>query len=102
MFVGYRFPPTDANARRRLLRAIERRVKRPQWETRLALHVVLGPDCRDARRLEELLRFAARRGGLQDNGESWVPLQANGFRIRVHQLFSQDFFDVYDEKFLML
>jgi hypothetical protein len=100
VFVGYRFPPTDANARRRLLRAIENCAKK-QERARLALHVVLGPGCPDARRLEELLRFAARRGELQEDAETWDAVGANRFRIRVHQLFSQDFFDVYDEKFLM-
>ena len=54
VFVGYRFPPTDSNARKRLLRAISRN------ESRLGLNVftILGPNSPDEERLVELLRHA--------------------------------------------
>jgi hypothetical protein len=101
VFVGYRFPPTDATARRRILRAIERRARTGRS---MALHVVLGPNSLDAPRLAELLRFAAERGG-QDVQVSTGRLgktMENTCHLRVHQLYSQDFFTVYSEDLLGL
>jgi SIR2-like protein len=56
VFLGYRFPPTDAEARGRLLRALSG--SRPAGK----VHVVLGPDKSAAKvqRLLGLLHFAGR------------------------------------------
>jgi hypothetical protein len=65
-FVGYRFPPTDALARRELLGALNPRAD---------LHIVLGPkDSDDVVRLRELLQF-------------FSPDK----HPRVHHMWSQDF-----------
>lgn len=58
VFAGYRFPPSDAQARRHILNAIT-----GMAETRVALHTVLGPDTRepDTVRLEKLLHYASQR-----------------------------------------
>jgi len=55
VFIGYRFPQTDASARRRLLRAIGKNEK--QY---IALHTVLGADVGSAasKRLHGLLTYA--------------------------------------------
>jgi hypothetical protein len=99
VFVGYRFPPSDAVARRFLLSAIEARAKSDQLRP-LAMHVVLGPNSQDAARLAELLRYAAERGGMrEDAGRSWV--RKEHFRVRVHEMYSQDFFTVYRETMLL-
>src|SRR5205823_2681786 len=52
VFVGYRFPPTDAEARERLLGAI-----RENTQEYLAVHTVLGPSTNsdDSRRLSGLV-----------------------------------------------
>ncbi|MCM2333470.1 MAG: SIR2 family protein [Anaeromyxobacteraceae bacterium] len=58
VFVGYRFPPTDPDARHRLLAALARN-RQPY----LAIHTVLGTDVsgEDSRRLLHLLRDAMRK-----------------------------------------
>jgi hypothetical protein len=99
VFVGYRFPPTDSLARMRILKAIEERARSGNGRP-LGLHVVLGPRSADAPRLAELLRHAARRGGLrEDTGPG--PIRSNSYRLRVHELYSQDFFTVYDEAMIL-
>lgn len=79
VFVGYRFPETDAIARERLLGAISEN-DRP----RLYLHIVLGDSHDHAARLESLLTYAcrARRS------------RSDGVTIDRHPLFTQDFLTV--------
>jgi hypothetical protein len=56
VFVGYRFPPSDANARTRLLTAIA--ASETQY---VAVHTVLGPRLDDDTvRLTQMLRYALR------------------------------------------
>jgi hypothetical protein len=98
-FVGYRFPPTDATARRRILGAIEKRAL--NRDRALLLHVVLGPQSPDTPRLVELLRFAAQHGELKREDARIGEIENGCFRIRTHQLNSQDFFTVYREAILM-
>lgn len=90
VFVGYRFPETDAYAREHLLGAIK-----DSKVGDLAVHTVLGPDLNpDTRRLEQLLRSALHRGGRRDVGgvdEIWQPSPPQRYRLIVHQLFGQDF-----------
>jgi hypothetical protein len=95
VFVGYRFPPTDARAREHLLEAIEYN-ERPHVD----LHVVLGPQRNEhVERLEEMLRYAAVRAKRQE-----TPPGYNGgksFRIVRHALWSQDFLQLVDRRGLI-
>ena len=77
VFLGYRFPPTDNEAKRRLLTAIGAN-QRPEFE----ITVVLGPDVghEDVMRLRGLLKWARPR-----DSES---------RIHVEPLWVQDFLGV--------
>ncbi len=80
VFVGYRFPPTDAHARQVLLDAISDNASRSTEG--LTLHTVLGPQSRDDdERLEQLLRYAIR-GSTRS-------------RIVRNALFAEDFFSVW-------
>jgi len=86
VFVGYRFPPTDAEARERLLGAIRKNNEQQQ----LAIHTVLGPDTSsdDSRRLRGLLEHAmagvrnVRGGG------------GRGYSLEQQPLWAEDFFSV--------
>ena len=57
VFVGYRFPQTDANAKRRLLAALGR-----LREHYVPIHIGMGPDKNqpDVVRLEAMIRYALR------------------------------------------
>lgn len=80
-FIGYRFPPTDAEARSRLLGAL-RKNESPD----LRLYTVLGPDNdADSRRLKELLRYVTE-------GEAEVE------RL---PLWAQDFMSIYNPDFML-
>jgi len=56
-------------------------------------------------RLAELLKFAAERGGNRTILPSYwqgSPIPDYHFQLGVHQLYSQDFFTVYDERMLLM
>lgn len=74
VFVGYRFPPTDSEARRRLLTAI-----RSNNNSNIPVHVALGPNSVDAGRLNQLLKFSTH---------------THYGRVQVHELYAEDFFTV--------
>jgi hypothetical protein len=79
VFMGYRFPPSDAEARGRLLGALMKNTS-----PNLQLYTVLGPnDDPDNRRLEALLKYATAQ---RENGPGKV--------VRI-PLWSQDFMSVY-------
>lgn len=82
VFVGYRFPPTDAIARDRLLGAIGQTAA-------LAFHVVLGNSPSDAARLEAMVEFVR-------------PERNRGTLTRIHPLFAEDFFAVVRRAKLLL
>ena len=95
VFMGYRFPPSDAQARHVLLDAIS--VNRPVSSTdpdargrnRLTLYTVLGNDrlgIDSARRLSGLLSFAAQRGGREPK---------IGYKVIESPLFAEDFMTVW-------
>jgi hypothetical protein len=100
VFLGYRFPPTDAEARERLLEAVTTNTIRG-----LSVHVVLGPllSAPDVARLSGLLDFALRRGGRMQVDEYETARKTIGakittnrtFDVRVHPLFAQDFLSVF-------
>lgn len=108
VFVGYRFPRTDAEARGTLLKAI-RENKSPHLE----LHIVLGPDRRipDVVRLQQLLRYRMASAGRK--GQRVLPPSAqrmtaakpanetrNDFWLMTHALYAEDFFTVWDRDVL--
>lgn len=77
-FIGYRFPPTDSTARRRILHAMPS-------DFAASVHVVLGPDTHhdDVVRLKGLLssRIAEQR-------------------VRIHPMWAQDFLSVFEPHLL--
>lgn len=79
VFVGYRFPETDAQAKRRLLAAIG--VKRTR---NIYADIVLGPDTnhRDIARLRAMLGHAFNGNGV-------------GTRITAEPLWAEDYFSVW-------
>lgn len=66
VFVGYRFPPSDAEARTRLLRAIG-----TNKNAYLRVHLVLGPDIKTSAvlRLQGLLLHTMKAAGRSDSSE---------------------------------
>jgi hypothetical protein len=103
VFVGYRFPPTDAIAKKRLLEAIESAAtQRRNAEGLLHVHIVLGPRNPDAPRLIELLRRALQRGGLKEYDELRGIFAPGGYyRIYEHQLYAEDFFIGHSDALLI-
>jgi hypothetical protein len=84
MFVGYRFPPTDAEARRRLLSAISESTK---GVGAVHFHIVLGPrtSADDAMRLAGLLKSTGK-----------VPTKSPESVLHIHPMYAEDFLSVYD------
>jgi hypothetical protein len=92
VFVGYRFPPTDSEARRRLLGAIGQGNNGYK-----AVHTVLGPESpKDAARLGQLLHWTLRRQRteLADRPASRPPTRSPTYNLVQHQLYGEDFFSV--------
>lgn len=84
IFIGYRFPPTDAQARQELLGAI-----RENTEAHLDLHTVLGPrQDSDTLRLGALLR-------------SSCPI-TRSYSMTQHPLWCEDFLTVWERKRLFM
>jgi hypothetical protein len=90
VFVGYRFPPSDSQARRRLIGALIE-----NESPHLVLRTVLGPDTtnRDTLRLKGLLEYAmtaARRAPFNGPGE-------RKYAVRVHPMGAEDFLDLFEQ-----
>jgi SIR2-like domain len=101
VFVGYRFPETDADARDQLLKAIAQTERKPTERAQsLALHIVLGQgetSSRDSARLQSLLRFVCGRTRTEVYEGNRALLEKRGldrFTVTAHPLFAQDFFSV--------
>lgn len=96
VFVGYRFPPTDSEALRRLAGAIGR-----NDTLHLALHTVLGPRSDDDTRLRSLLRFAARARTREHTSKIGVDAVADAGKggLRLYTLVSQG---LWAQDFLLL
>lgn len=105
VFVGYRFPETDAQAKRVLLEAIAKNTSE-----HLRVHIVLGPARNDdVERLEEMLRWALRDRILNGVGKPRIrnvkEVKPKIFvdddrprpkaEVRVHRMWSQDFMTVF-------
>jgi hypothetical protein len=94
LFIGYRFPPSDSQARSELLGAIASNPplvgpSPSQAKPRpLGMHVVLGDSDAAASRLTALLRFAGDKSGRVAEGRG-VP-----YAITRHPLFAEDFLSV--------
>jgi hypothetical protein len=102
VFIGYRFPPSDAEAREKLLGAIRENKSR-----HLQLHIVLGPELkhRDVIRLEQLLRYAMKRRGRwdlydEDSRVVEVGTDPGTFTLSTHALFAEDLLTVWDRDLL--
>jgi hypothetical protein len=95
VFVGYRFPPSDAEARTRLLRAIGAN-KNPY----LKIHLVLGPEVNTSPvlRLKGLLTHTMRAAGRVDSAEL-ARMTPSGklpamYGIVTQPLYAEDFLTV--------
>lgn len=101
VFIGFRFPPSDAEARERLLEAIG-----SNGSPHLEIHLVLGPERthRDVVRLEQLLRYALNRRGRSEITQSRLGMELFGraqtFGLETHALFAEDFFTVWSRDLL--
>ena len=99
VFVGYRFPPTDAEARHELLTAIETNNAKPEVpQHHLKIHIVLGPKLSDDverlhRLVESVLLRAGRTQGRPVSGR-------RTFQIHAHRMYAEDFFTVWSPALL--
>jgi hypothetical protein len=95
VFVGYRFPPTDAEAREKLLGAI-----RENKQEYVAIHTVLGPNTSsdDSRRLSGLVEHAVagKRRMVPEELTADNVFPNRCYNIRQQPLWAEDFFSVVD------
>jgi hypothetical protein len=99
VFVGYRFPPSDSAARRKLYEAIVNNSREF-----LHVHTVLGHDVNDpyTRRLLGLLDAAlvSRNTRLRTTGtprmREFVTRFGRQDRVIAHPLYAQDYFDTFE------
>jgi hypothetical protein len=106
VFMGFRFPETDAYARETLLEAIgENGTDVPEsTATQLDLHVVLGNSPRDAERLASLLRFSCRKRdeAPSETARRKAYARPHRFTVTTHPLYAQDFLAVADRDSLFV
>ncbi len=83
VFIGYRFPPSDAHSRERLLRALWKNTSK-----NLHVYIVLGPNVHheDVVRLHEMLRWS-----IQSSAVAPAPM----LDIRALPLYAQDYLTVW-------
>lgn len=86
VFIGFRFPETDAYARERLLEAIGKN----SGPLMLHVNVVLGRPGPDTDRLSALLHLAGRRRQRPTNVVAVPPVH-----VPVHPLYGQDFLAMF-------
>lgn len=87
VFVGYRFPPSDAQARAEVLGALQASSAR-----KLDLSIVLGVEGNaDVHRLKALLEATMRTAQ-----RTLSPSPNRSYRIHQYPLYSQDFLGLYD------
>lgn len=97
VFIGYRFPATDAISRKRLLAAI-----RDNQQPYLAVHAVLGPNTHepDTVRLQELLHMTLwhRLKWRQQEGDPRDPQTRRGYNLLIRPVWGQDFLSAFNER----
>lgn len=97
VFIGYRFPPSDSQARRKIVAALIGNESRELW-----LGTVLGPDTtnKDTQRLKGILEYAMVSAGrfAYGSADSLVPRMGGPrtYRVRVHGMGAEDFLDLYE------
>jgi hypothetical protein len=89
VFLGYRFPPSDAQARIELLGAI-----RNNQVTELEIHTVVRGNPADTDRLGQLLKFCLH-GTDRFNVEQYAHPPGKSYRLIQHSLFVEDFLSFY-------
>ena len=101
VFLGYRFPPSDAESRRVILNAI-RNNNRDKGEHYLRVHTVLGPNVNHEHsvRLQHLLRQTLNGAG---RGEFIAlnelnPAAGRTFSVSPQPLYVEDFFTVVQDR----
>jgi hypothetical protein len=88
VFMGYRFPPSDSDARSELIGALVEN-KTPNL---LNIHAVLGPDQNnDTARLEHMIRYAMARARRKAAKEDEKPPDGDSYFLQMNRLYSQDF-----------
>jgi hypothetical protein len=97
VFVGYRFPPSDAESRTRLLAAL----RDNENGKGLRVHTVLGPNVNDGDtvRLRELLRSTLSEK-MVEQPDSRREAGSGSFQVLVHPLYAEDFFTVFHDNML--
>lgn len=97
VFVGYRFPPSDANAKQRLLTALA-----GSRAESFAVHVVLGPkkSADDIVRLEAMLRYVLHNRDELPGTPGEIIRSSKRFSVTVQPLWAEDFFTVMDDELL--
>jgi hypothetical protein len=98
VFIGFRFPETDADAREELLGAIRENNEDADMH-HLSLHVVLGLPSPQSQRLEAMLRFAV--DNRRDNAFPHVG-GGRSYLLNSHPLFAQDFLALVHREKLFL
>jgi hypothetical protein len=97
VFIGYRFPPSDASSRRRLYMALLQ-----NEQPYLALHTVLGPERSDPAtvRVRSLLLHAALQSNREEatsrSGVDYGQSPPRHYTLDVHPLWGEDFMDVFN------
>jgi hypothetical protein len=96
VFIGYRFPSSDAASRRRLFMALAQ-----NDQPYVALHTVLGPDKSDPAtvRMRSLLLHAALQAGRKEavttSGTQYERSSNRTYTLDVHPLWGEDFMDLF-------
>ena len=97
VFLGYRFPPSDAQSRKELLKAI-----RENSSPYLRVHIVLGPDINNPdtvrlqKMLETVLKGQERDLAYSDDEYTADDVTFRSYRVIRQPLLVQDFFTVMD------
>ena len=87
VFLGYRFPPTDAHARRTFVNAL---AKGAESKRHVSAHVVLKENSLDVGRTSQILHYAFKRGGRQN----LPPPRGIGYQVIAQPLSVEDFLTV--------
>jgi hypothetical protein len=90
VLLGYRFPPSDAYARRTLLSAIAD--TKNETAPVLVTRIVLGPNSEHADRTAQMVRYAYERTGRTP--ADTFPTGKDKFNVRVQHMYTQDFLSV--------